>query len=452
MTNVNKPVRLSKAAREFNLGIGTIVDFLDSKGISVDANPNTKLYPDVYAMVRENFKGVKDDKEQDQRSSVIKVEREPEALDLSIFRKSDAQPDVRGSKGPPISKNSDEQDINTLLLSQLKQIQDGQNEILRTVADIASFEGGNDMSLDGGEQYQNNISLTRIRYSESSLKLYEGIEHVNLRRTLCDSHTRMEISRNNFNTVAEAFHLIKQLELLCYNCILKLEEQVIEIIGVDCANSPLSKHLSTKYIEEIWKEEYKNGEDWEISSYSPPKIKFSHKKEGMVVEKTTEIGVSTQNSGYRWYVIKFIGNNQEFIFHGCEQYPAPPIGSIIKYKIFKLFSEAKFKQHHGKFIINKDFKGKTSEVEVNLTKYPGKPNKPLFESKELINYCLNHLITLNVIEEISLEEFDEMSLKKISQFRNDFAHNIIKEEHNKSVEKSIKNWTQLLPVLREFID
>jgi hypothetical protein len=70
----------------------------------------------------------------------------------------------------------------------------------------------------------------------------------------------------------------------------------------------------------------------------------------------------------------------------------------------------------------------------------------------LINYCLNHLITLNVIEEISLEEFDEMSLKKISQFRNDFAHNIIKEEHNKSVEKSIKNWIQLLPVLREFID
>jgi len=36
-TDQNKPVRLSKATREFDLGIGTIVDFLESKGISVEA-------------------------------------------------------------------------------------------------------------------------------------------------------------------------------------------------------------------------------------------------------------------------------------------------------------------------------------------------------------------------------------------------------------------------------
>ena len=35
MADANKPVRLSKAAREFNLGIGTIVDFLETKGIQV---------------------------------------------------------------------------------------------------------------------------------------------------------------------------------------------------------------------------------------------------------------------------------------------------------------------------------------------------------------------------------------------------------------------------------
>jgi translation initiation factor IF-2 len=124
MADVNKPVRLSKAAREFNLGIGTIVDFLESKGISVDAKPNTKLDPDVYAMVRGNFQGDKDDKEAAQRSSVIKVEREsinlssarkpvlnvpepePEAIDLSIFRKSDVQPEVRRSNGEAEKESS----------------------------------------------------------------------------------------------------------------------------------------------------------------------------------------------------------------------------------------------------------------------------------------------------------------------------------------------------------
>lgn len=117
MADVNKPVRLSKAAREFNLGIGTIVDFLESKGISVDAKPNTKLDPDVYAIVRGNFQGDKDAKEAAQRTSATKVEREsislasarkstlntplsePEAIDLSIFRKSDVQPEVKRSNG-----------------------------------------------------------------------------------------------------------------------------------------------------------------------------------------------------------------------------------------------------------------------------------------------------------------------------------------------------------------
>ncbi|MGY8902774.1 MAG: hypothetical protein ACKVI1_09275, partial [Flavobacteriales bacterium] len=116
MADANKPVRLSKAAREFNLGIGTIVDFLDTKGINVDANPNTKLTPDVYAIVRGNFQGDKEDKEAAQRSSVtvaerenitlasarkrpaMKVEVEEQEIDLSIFKKSDAQPDVARSK------------------------------------------------------------------------------------------------------------------------------------------------------------------------------------------------------------------------------------------------------------------------------------------------------------------------------------------------------------------
>ena len=59
MADANKPVRLSKAAREFNLGIGTIVDFLDTKGIQVEAKPNTKLDPEVYALVRSISKATK---------------------------------------------------------------------------------------------------------------------------------------------------------------------------------------------------------------------------------------------------------------------------------------------------------------------------------------------------------------------------------------------------------
>ena len=105
MADANKPVRLSKAAREFNLGIGTIVDFLDTKGIQVEAKPNTKLDPDVYALVRSNFQGDKEAKEAAQRSTVsvdrenislasarkkvVVTEESSDKIDLSIFKKEE---------------------------------------------------------------------------------------------------------------------------------------------------------------------------------------------------------------------------------------------------------------------------------------------------------------------------------------------------------------------------
>ena len=40
-----KMMRLSKAAKEFNVGLSTIVEFLSKKGFEIDPNPNTKLSP-----------------------------------------------------------------------------------------------------------------------------------------------------------------------------------------------------------------------------------------------------------------------------------------------------------------------------------------------------------------------------------------------------------------------
>ena len=37
------PIRLSKAAKEFNVGLPTVVEFLAKKGIEIEARPNTKI-------------------------------------------------------------------------------------------------------------------------------------------------------------------------------------------------------------------------------------------------------------------------------------------------------------------------------------------------------------------------------------------------------------------------
>lgn len=49
--------RLSKVARDFNVGISTIVDFLHRKGFDIDTNPNNKITDDAYLLLEKEYKG-----------------------------------------------------------------------------------------------------------------------------------------------------------------------------------------------------------------------------------------------------------------------------------------------------------------------------------------------------------------------------------------------------------
>lgn len=60
--------RLSKVAREFNVGTSTIVDFLHKKGYDIDKSPNTKISDDLYSLLNNEYK------------SDLKVRKESEEL------------------------------------------------------------------------------------------------------------------------------------------------------------------------------------------------------------------------------------------------------------------------------------------------------------------------------------------------------------------------------------
>lgn len=53
---LGKTIRLSKLAREFNVGINTIVDFLHKKGLDYDPNPNTKVSEEAVALLEKEYK------------------------------------------------------------------------------------------------------------------------------------------------------------------------------------------------------------------------------------------------------------------------------------------------------------------------------------------------------------------------------------------------------------
>jgi translation initiation factor IF-2 len=89
MTENTKPVRLKQAATEFNVGLNTIVDFLKDKGIDIEANPNTKLDPQAYALLTNEYSSEKKAKEKSKEVSI----KNPRKETLSIDEKKPAAVD-----------------------------------------------------------------------------------------------------------------------------------------------------------------------------------------------------------------------------------------------------------------------------------------------------------------------------------------------------------------------
>ena len=57
-SNIN--IRLSKAAKEFNVSMSTITEFLAKKGYKIELAPNTKLNGELYALIAKEYQGEKE--------------------------------------------------------------------------------------------------------------------------------------------------------------------------------------------------------------------------------------------------------------------------------------------------------------------------------------------------------------------------------------------------------
>jgi translation initiation factor IF-2 len=76
-----KPIRLNKAAAELNISSNRIVEFLSSKGMTVDNNPNTKLEGEVYELLLQEFAADASVKQKSKQTSLIREKKETVSLD-----------------------------------------------------------------------------------------------------------------------------------------------------------------------------------------------------------------------------------------------------------------------------------------------------------------------------------------------------------------------------------
>lgn len=88
-----KPIRLNKAAAELNIAVGTIVDFLGSKGIVIENNPNTKIEGGVHDLLLAEFADELRDKQKSKQTNLTREPKETISLESSK-PKVDERPEV----------------------------------------------------------------------------------------------------------------------------------------------------------------------------------------------------------------------------------------------------------------------------------------------------------------------------------------------------------------------
>ena len=89
MAKASKPIRLSKAVKEFNVGILTIVEFLTSKGFDVENKPNTKISSEMYDVLVEEFQSEKTAKEESYKVGLEHTLHETITLDNKVTTPED---------------------------------------------------------------------------------------------------------------------------------------------------------------------------------------------------------------------------------------------------------------------------------------------------------------------------------------------------------------------------
>ena len=72
----DKSIKLIKAVKELNIGMGTIVDFLASKGYKVEKQPMAKLDGEMYNVLLKEFAADKVIKEEAKQISIGKIRKE----------------------------------------------------------------------------------------------------------------------------------------------------------------------------------------------------------------------------------------------------------------------------------------------------------------------------------------------------------------------------------------
>jgi len=102
-----KALRLIKVAKEFNVGLQHVVEYLETKGVKIDSSPNAKISMELYAMLQEKYQPDKLAKLDAQEVTREKLKRDTVTIESKSGTET-REPEVASDNDIDLKKSLDE--------------------------------------------------------------------------------------------------------------------------------------------------------------------------------------------------------------------------------------------------------------------------------------------------------------------------------------------------------
>jgi translation initiation factor IF-2 len=103
-----KSLRLIKVAKEFNVGLQHVVEYLESKGMKIDSSPNAKISMEVYTILQEKYQPDKMAKLDAQEVTREKLKRDTITIETKSGGADVRETEVEADNDDNLKKSLDE--------------------------------------------------------------------------------------------------------------------------------------------------------------------------------------------------------------------------------------------------------------------------------------------------------------------------------------------------------
>ncbi|MFN5347788.1 MAG: translation initiation factor IF-2 [Bacteroidota bacterium] len=150
----DKAIRLSKAAKELNVGLTHVVEFLESKGISIESNPNSRISPEVYAILQDNYMPDRLAKLDAQEITREKLKRDNVVIEATTS-KPEAKKDTESDNDDSLKKSLDEIKLAAAVekkTAKKKEESKPEPEVIKAKAEVDAPKILGKIDLDAGKK------------------------------------------------------------------------------------------------------------------------------------------------------------------------------------------------------------------------------------------------------------------------------------------------------------